>query len=277
MKTKNSLRELAIGLISIVPFLYYLYLWSSMSEIIPIHFDFEGNPDNYGNRTIIGVGLLFFSIGFYFFFKFIPKIYKRNSFTMTGKTFDHLRLILASFFSALFIIIIHSMQQGKVNNTLIFISIALLISVLGNYMRNVRPNHFAGNRFLWSNDDEASWKNTQNFIGLLWFFMGIIITILLFILPDNLEIYVFTIGIFCSIILIPIIYSMIAHSKNKTKITTNDQETYSNHWVGLFYFNPKDKRLLVPKRMVGMGWTINFGNPYSYLLIIVIIVIIIIL
>lgn len=277
MKTKNSLRELAIGLISIVPFLYYLYLWSSMPEIIPIHFDFEGNPDNYGNRTIIGIGLFFFSIGFYFFFKFIPKIYKRNSFTMTGKTFDHLRLILASFFSALFIIIIHSMQQGKVNNTLIFISIALLISFLGNYMRNVRPNHFVGNRFLWSNKDEASWKKTQNFIGLLWFFTGIILAILLFILPDNLEIYVFAIGIFVSMLLMPVIYSFIIQSKNKKNNYENKEESYSDHWVGLFYVNRNDKRILVPKRVVGMGWTINLGNPYSYLIIIAIIVILIIL
>ncbi len=281
MKTKISLRELFISSISMTPFLYFIYIWDTLPEIIPIHFDIEGNPDNYGSRTIIGIGLLIFTVGFYYFFKYIPKIYKRNSFTMSGKTFDQLRLILAVFLSSLFFIIIHSIQQAKVNNTYIFIAIALLISLLGNYMRNVRPNHFTGSRFLWSNKDENSWKKTQNFIGLLWFFTGIILVILIFILPQNFEIYVFAIGIFVSMLLIPVIYSLIIRTKNKKNISENKnsknkEESYSDHWVGLFYVNRNDKRILVPKRVVGMGWTINFGNPYSYLIIIAFIAFIII-
>lgn len=37
-----------------------------------------------------------------------------------------------------------------------------------------------------------------------------------------------------------------------------------NNWVlGLFYYNPKDKRLFPPKRIKYIGWTINFANPNS--------------
>lgn len=41
-----------------------------------------------------------------------------------------------------------------------------------------------------------------------------------------------------------------------------------NYKAGVFYFNRKDSRVVVPKRMTGMGWTLNFGNIYSYVLII---------
>ncbi len=34
------------------------------------------------------------------------------------------------------------------------------------------------------------------------------------------------------------------------------------HYVLFFYWDPKDKRVLVPKRW-GYGWTINFANPVS--------------
>ncbi len=34
---------------------------------------------------------------------------------------------------------------------------------------------------------------------------------------------------------------------------------------GLFYYNKLDKRILPPKRIEWMGWTVNFANPYSYL------------
>lgn len=36
---------------------------------------------------------------------------------------------------------------------------------------------------------------------------------------------------------------------------------------GVFYYNPKDKRLLVLKRVPAMGITLNFGHPASYLVI----------
>ncbi|MEI7596546.1 MAG: DUF5808 domain-containing protein [Bacteroidota bacterium] len=41
----------------------------------------------------------------------------------------------------------------------------------------------------------------------------------------------------------------------------------NNYKWGIFYFNPKDYRVIVPKRNVGMGWTLNFANLYAYLII----------
>ena len=36
------------------------------------------------------------------------------------------------------------------------------------------------------------------------------------------------------------------------------------NWVlGVFYFNRKDKRVLAPKRISLLGWTLNFANPYA--------------
>ena len=58
------------------------------------------------------------------------------------------------------------------------------------------------------------------------------------------------------------------------KNTDNQQK--SNNWIGVIYFNRKDSRVIVPKRVSGMGWTLNFANPYTYIIIIAIISIIII-
>lgn len=41
----------------------------------------------------------------------------------------------------------------------------------------------------------------------------------------------------------------------------------ANYKWGIFYFNPKDKRIGVPKYDKMRGWTLNFGNIYSYLII----------
>lgn len=51
----------------------------------------------------------------------------------------------------------------------------------------------------------------------------------------------------------------------------------TNYKWGIFYYNPKDRRILVPKRNKWMGWTLNFGNPYSYFIVIFIVLIAIIM
>ena len=48
-----------------------------------------------------------------------------------------------------------------------------------------------------------------------------------------------------------------------------------NYRLGMFYFNRKDKRTIVPKRYRFLGWTINFASPYVYWGIIIIVVIIV--
>ncbi len=39
-----------------------------------------------------------------------------------------------------------------------------------------------------------------------------------------------------------------------------------DHYFLLFYFNPKDKRVFVPKRY-GIGWTVNLANPIAIILL----------
>ncbi|MEI8109114.1 MAG: DUF5808 domain-containing protein [Verrucomicrobiota bacterium] len=37
-----------------------------------------------------------------------------------------------------------------------------------------------------------------------------------------------------------------------------------SHWrLGSFFFCPADHRLIVPKRMRGLGWTLNFARPLA--------------
>jgi uncharacterized membrane protein len=52
--------------------------------------------------------------------------------------------------------------------------------------------------------------------------------------------------------------------KQKIDKEINDPENYK---FGILYYNPADKRVIVPKQDRYRGWTINFGNIYAYLLI----------
>jgi uncharacterized membrane protein len=54
-----------------------------------------------------------------------------------------------------------------------------------------------------------------------------------------------------------------------TKPKPSKDQLYSmsnnpSNWRGLIYVNSRDPRMIVPKRLPSLGWTLNFGHPISY-------------
>lgn len=63
-----------------------------------------------------------------------------------------------------------------------------------------------------------------------------------------------------------------------TKEQLDEWHQDPGNWkLGVFYFNKKDKRILPPKRIKYLGWTVNFANPISILVLIGIFVLILLL
>lgn len=53
-------------------------------------------------------------------------------------------------------------------------------------------------------------------------------------------------------------------------IENNERPDNSNYWkFGIFYFNAQDSRVFVPKRLKMLGWTLNFANWKSWLVILI--------
>lgn len=61
---------------------------------------------------------------------------------------------------------------------------------------------------------------------------------------------------------------------NEFNDPVDDPENY--RW-GVFYFNQKDERVIVPKRNRWMGFTLNFANPLSWMVILTFIAIAVLL
>jgi uncharacterized membrane protein len=62
-------------------------------------------------------------------------------------------------------------------------------------------------------------------------------------------------------------------SNKPSKEQLKEWSTNPDNWVlGIFYFNKLDKRIFPPKRVKSMGWTVNFANPKSILILIGIVV-----
>jgi uncharacterized membrane protein len=60
-----------------------------------------------------------------------------------------------------------------------------------------------------------------------------------------------------------------SETKKPTKEILKAWHNDPKNWkLGVIYFNKLDRRILVPKRISGMGWTTNFANPISILIIV---------
>ncbi len=66
----------------------------------------------------------------------------------------------------------------------------------------------------------------------------------------------------------------------KTKKTTENYDLLDknpNNRSGIFYYNPNDPRIIVPKSKPFFGYTLNFGNIFSYLALAGIIILVILI
>ncbi|MEZ5046286.1 MAG: DUF5808 domain-containing protein [Chitinophagaceae bacterium] len=60
------------------------------------------------------------------------------------------------------------------------------------------------------------------------------------------------------------------NNQKHTEETFEQWRKDPNNWKwGIFYYNKEDKRLLPPKRNKNLGWTINFANPFSIVLLVI--------
>ncbi|SHL85351.1 DUF5808 domain-containing protein [Flavobacterium chilense] len=71
---------------------------------------------------------------------------------------------------------------------------------------------------------------------------------------------------------------MMENEDDPTEEEKNKWINDPNNWVwGIFYFNPKDKRLFPPKKIKEFGYTTNFANPNSVFALLILMAVLIIL
>ena len=65
-------------------------------------------------------------------------------------------------------------------------------------------------------------------------------------------------------------------NNSKNEINNEWHDNPDNWIMGIFYYNKNDKRIFPPKRLKYFGWTVNFANPYTALILAAIIIIVVV-
>jgi uncharacterized membrane protein len=123
MPAKFLIKEIFIVLVTLIPAFYLAYVYPSLPETVPIHFDLYGKPNGYGHKNILiftTAFLIAVTFGLYFLIKFLPKIDPKKSAKISSGAFQKIAIALVIFLAALNVIIIYSSVSGRFNFSRVF-------------------------------------------------------------------------------------------------------------------------------------------------------------
>lgn len=213
MIKKNKWKLAITSIVTLLPILAGLILWSRLPEKVPIHFGKNGVADGWSSKQFavfaLPVFLLLVHWVVVFFTMLDPKAKNIN-----GKVFGIVLWAcpVVSLFGAM---ATYTYALGyNVNVELIaFVFIGALFIVIGNYLPKCKQNYTVGIKIPWTLNDEGNWNHTHRFAGWVWVAGGIIV-----MLTSFFRQYLVFLVVTALIVLIPVVYSYIyfrKHNKDK--------------------------------------------------------------
>lgn len=201
-------KELPIIGIVLTPFVYLAIIWDSLPQRVPIHWNYKGEIDNWGDKFSLILMLFLLPVLMYVLMTFIPKIDPKNRISLMGGKFYQLKFFLVLFMSVVALLIVYTTKERSVNNpNLVFALLGVLLIIFGNYFKVIQPNYFIGIRTPWTLENTEVWKATHVFAGKIWVLGGFVLVLGGLVLNNVFgKVFVF---IIVALALIPVAYSFI--------------------------------------------------------------------
>ncbi len=216
----NTFLNRIAWVIIIAPLLYLTMVWKKIPEKIATHFDIHGNPNEFGNKNQLWIGIGAIAIIGALIFLLLTQVYKIDPKKHAAENKDRLLRIgftIVLFMSVISITMVHASVEGglRFNIHFVFATMGFLWAILGNYMHNIKPNYFAGFRLPWTLENEENWRKTHLVGGRLWFAGGLVIGIIWLFSSTNIGLII-TVVVVLIMIIVPFVYSYRLYKKQKS-------------------------------------------------------------
>jgi len=213
MKTTLKNELLNIFIVSI-PFIYLSFVWNSLPESVPIHWNIKGEADRFGEKAELWIIPVLLPLLTYFIFLLMPR-FSGSQFNQPSIKFERLKISMLLLTSVLASFIIFSVVQQtfQIPKAIPVLS-GLIIAVSGNYFPVLKQNLFFGIKTPWTMRNTVVWDKTHRMASKYWFWGGVIIVISGLFLEHQQVIGVLLITAFI-ISIIPVVYSYVCFQKIK--------------------------------------------------------------
>jgi uncharacterized membrane protein len=185
------------------------YLYPSLPEQIPTHWNFQGEVDDYTPKPWGVIVMPSAAILIFVIMKLIPivspKGFRTDQFRDVVNIFT---VTLVGFMSGIGLLVLLAASGRNIQmNEMVFAAVGLLFIVLGNYMSKVRKNFFIGIRTPWTLASDEVWARTHRMGGWIFVLIGFFMFLNAFIqFPQG-----WLIGSIVALALIPVVYSFVLY------------------------------------------------------------------
>ena len=185
-------REWLQALILIAPFVVIPFVWNSLPDYIPTHWNMRGHVNGYMGKFWGTFLLPLMNIVLALLPIFLPKIDPKKQIGSSMRVIRILRLTISGFLLILFMLTIEISLGKEIDMSLITnLGLPVLILVIGNYLPTVRPNYFIGVRVPWTLEDPENWRMTHKFTGKLYVISSVLVIPCMLLLPNYVKHYFF--------------------------------------------------------------------------------------
>ena len=214
---KRTGKRAAIAILSILPLLMVLAIYSRLPEQVPMEWGLEG-VSRYGEKwklfPLAGMNLLFAFL-MPVFAKIDPK---RKNYEKFQETYDWFILWLLGFITVIIgLTLIETLHPGRINIPKVICGlVAVLFIFIGNKMPKVKQNYFTGVKTPWALSNEVVWNKTQRLGGKAFFFGGILLLIAALGAAEKVLMTI-TFGVVAIICIVPTVMSYIWYQQELRK------------------------------------------------------------
>jgi uncharacterized membrane protein len=207
----KTLANILCGIFIAIAVAAAAFLYPSLPEQIPTHWNVQGEVDDYTAKPW-GVVILPLSAIFTFvIMRLIPAISPKGFRTeQFADVINIITVALVGFMSGVAILVLLEASGRNVHiNEMIFAGVGLLFIVLGNYMGKVRKNFFIGIRTPWTLASDEVWSRTHRLGGRVFVLIGFFMFLNAFVrFPAQLLIWSIVV-----VALVPVVYSYVLYRK----------------------------------------------------------------
>ena len=206
---KKHLKTLIItSILTLLPILAGLYLWNTLPEQVPSHWDVNGEIDGWSSKPFFVFGLPSIMLAAQWLCVLVTAADPKKA-NHSGKVL-HLVLwiipLLSIILSAMtYIVVLGHAVRVEVVMPLV---IGLVFTIIGNYLPKCKQSYTVGIKIPWTLHSEENWNRTHRFAGRLWLVCGFGIMLTAFV--GGFWVFL---PIVLVMVLAPMVYSYLLHRK----------------------------------------------------------------
>ncbi|OGY94545.1 MAG: hypothetical protein A2406_03155 [Candidatus Komeilibacteria bacterium RIFOXYC1_FULL_37_11] len=139
------------------------YFNSILPDIVITHWGFNGQPDGWGDKSLLIIFIPFLIIGIYILFRFLPKLDpKKENYIKFDSAYHAFKLVMVVFLAIIyFVSIFINLGYDLPMSDIMTWSVGILFILIGFLIKNVEQNWFMGIRTPWTMSSPEVWRKTH--------------------------------------------------------------------------------------------------------------------